>query len=179
MRKIVADLFSSLDGVVAAPDQWHGPYHNAEMERDIQAGLAAADIMLLGRHTYQEHAGFWPTASGELADLMNGIDKVVFSTTLSEVGWRNSKLATGDLAEEVARLKSQPGRDILITGSLTVVQSLLRVGLLDELRLLIDPVVVRDGRRLFETEGDRLSCALVGSRTYKSGTISATYAIDH
>ncbi|MFC4117138.1 dihydrofolate reductase family protein [Nonomuraea zeae] len=179
MRKIVAELFSSLDGVVAAPDQWHGPYHNDEIERDIQAGLAAADTMLLGRRTYQEHAGFWPTESGGPADLMNDIDKVVFSATLSEVGWRNSRLATGDLAEEVARLKSRPGRDILVTGSVTLVQTLLRAGVLDELRLLVDPVVVRDGRRLFASDGDRLSCSLVGSRTYQSGTISATYAINH
>jgi dihydrofolate reductase len=178
MRKIVAQLFSSLDGVVGSPDQWHSPYHGAEMEQDIQADLAAADTMLLGRCTYQEHADFWPEESGGLADLMNGIDKLVFSATLTEVVWRNSRLATGDLTEEVARLKRQPGKDILVTGSVTLVQNLLRTGLLDELRLLIDPVVVRHGRRLFEREGDRLSCALVGSRAYKSGAISATYAIN-
>ncbi|GAA3620119.1 dihydrofolate reductase family protein [Nonomuraea rosea] len=177
MRKIVAELFMSLDGVVGSPDQWHGPYHSEEMEHDIQAGLAAAGTMLLGRRTYQEHAGFWPGESGGLADLMNDIDKIVFSATLTETGWRNSTPATGDLTEEVTRLKRQPGKDILVTGSVTLVQSLLRAGLLDELRLLIDPVVVGDGRRLFE--GERLSCALAGSRTYTSGTFSATYAINH
>lgn len=179
MRKIVAELFSSLDGVVASPDQWHGPYHSAEMEQDIQAGLAASDTMLLGRRTYLEHAGFWPGESGGLADLMNGIGKVVFSATLTELDWVNSRPATGDLTEEVTRLKRQPGKDIVVTGSVTLVQGLLRAGLLDELRLLIDPVVVGDGRRLFESEGDRLSCSLVSSRTYTSGTISATYAINH
>ncbi|MFC5835392.1 dihydrofolate reductase family protein [Nonomuraea insulae] len=179
MRKIVAELFTSLDGVVGSPDQWHGPHHSEEMEHDIQAGLAASDTMLLGRRTYQEHAGFWPGESGGLADLMNGIDKIVFSATLTELDWVNSRPATGDLTEEVTRLKRQPGKDILVTGSVTLVQSLLRAGLLDELRLLIDPVVVGDGRRLFESEGERLSCALAGSRTYTSGTISATYAINH
>ncbi|MFG1962964.1 dihydrofolate reductase family protein [Nonomuraea sp. NPDC049028] len=176
MRKIVAELFSSLDGVVASPDQWHGPYHSEEMEQDIQAGLAAADTMLLGRHTYQEHAGFWPGASGGLADLMNGIHKIVFSTTLPAAEWCNSTLVTeGDIAEEVARLKRQDGKDIVVTGSITLVQTLLRAGLLDELRLLIDPVVVREGRKLFEDGGERLPCTLIASRVHKSGTISVTY----
>jgi dihydrofolate reductase len=177
MRKIVAELFSSLDGVVASPDQWHGPYHSEEMEQDIQAGLAAADTMLLGRHTYQEHASFWPGVSGGLADLMNGIHKIVFSATLAATEWRNSTPASGDVTEEVARLKRQDGKDIVITGSVTLVQALLRAGLLDELRLLIDPIVVGEGRKLFGDEGGRLPCTLIASRVYKTGTISATYSL--
>ncbi|MFF4621971.1 dihydrofolate reductase family protein [Nonomuraea jabiensis] len=145
MRKIVAELFSSLDGVVGSP--------------------------------YEEHVGYWPTATGGLADRMNDIRKVVFSASLPALEWRNSTLVSGNAIEEIARLKGEPGKDIVVTGSVTLVQDLLRAGLLDELRLLIDPVVVREGRKLFEDEGDRLTCTLLASHHYGTGTISATYAV--
>ncbi|MGW0194066.1 dihydrofolate reductase family protein [Nonomuraea sp. NPDC003201] len=177
MRKIVAELFSSLDGVVGSPDQWHGPFHDEEMEQQIEAHLVAADTMLLGRRTYEEHVGYWPTATGGLADRMNDIRKVVFSATLPALEWRNSTLVSGDAIEEITRLKREPGKDIVVTGSVTLVQDLLRAGLLDELRLLVDPVVVRAGRKLFEDDGDRLTCTLLASHSYRTGTVSATYAV--
>ncbi|MFI7233310.1 dihydrofolate reductase family protein [Nonomuraea angiospora] len=177
MRKIVAELFSSLDGVVGSPDQWHGPFHDEEMEQRIAANLAAADTMLLGRRTYEEHAGYWPTATGVLADRMNDLHKVVFSATLPALEWRNSTLVGGDAIKEITRLRREPGKDIVVTGSVTLVQELLRAGLLDELRLLIDPVVVREGRKLFEGGGDRLTWTLLASHSYRSGTVSATYAV--
>ncbi|MFG6198421.1 dihydrofolate reductase family protein [Nonomuraea sp. JJY05] len=155
---------------------WYGRAGQSSRQQ-IEAHLAAADTMLLGRRTYEEHAGYWPTATGGLADRMNDLRKVVFSATLPAVEWRNSTLVSGDAIEEVTRLKREPGKDIVVTGGVTPVQDLLRACLLDELRLLIDPVVVRKGRKLFEYDGGRLTCKLLASRRYRTGTVSATYAV--
>ena len=152
MRKIVAGLFISLDGVFEAPDQWHFPYFNDEMGEAVGSQMAAADTMLLGRVTYQEFAGFWPHQGSdvELADQMNNTQKVVVSTTLDAVDeWQNSTLINGNVAEELTALKRQPGKDIGITGSGTLIRSLLHDDLLDELRLLVHPIVVGGGKRLF------------------------------
>ena len=111
MRKIVAGLFISLDGVFEAPDQWHFPYFNDEMGEAVGSQMAAADTMLLGRVTYQEFAGFWPHQGSdvELADQMNNTPKVVVSTTLDAVDeWQNSTLINGNVAEELTALKRQP-----------------------------------------------------------------------
>ncbi|MBO2448978.1 dihydrofolate reductase family protein [Actinomadura barringtoniae] len=174
MKKIVSELFMTLDGVVAEPGKWHSPFHDPEMDRAIEAGMAAADTMLLGRRTYEEHAGYWPAATGSMADLMNGLPKVVLSTTLTAPKWKNTSLIT--TFDEVANLKEAPGDGpILITGSPTLVRALLRNGLLDELRLLIDPVVTGTGARLFE---DRpLGFERVATEAFPSGSLSVTYAV--
>src|ERR687898_3403534 len=153
MRKVTAGLFLSLDGVMESPEKWHFPYFNDEMGEAIGAAMAAADAMLLGRVTYQEFASYWPGVSSEdqpFADHMNNTPKFVVSTTLDEpLEWQNSTLIKGNVAEEIAKLKQQPGKNIGITGSATLVRSLLRDGLLDELRLLVHPIVVGRGKRLF------------------------------
>ncbi|MGI5230667.1 dihydrofolate reductase family protein [Actinoallomurus sp. CA-142502] len=176
MRKIVSELFITLDGVVSSPDKWHGPYHDEAMNHTIEEQLAAADTMLLGRHTYQEHAGFWPGETGTMADRMNSIRKIVFSTTLTGLEWSNSTLAAGTAADVIARLKRQEGTNVLITGSPTLVRGLLRDRLLDEIRLLIDPIVVGAGSRLFE-DVHELGLDLVGSQTFDTGCVAATYRI--
>ncbi len=178
MRKIVAGLFISLDGVFEAPDQWHFPYFNDEMGEAVGAQMAAADTMLLGRVTYQEFAGFWPQQGDdvEFADVMNNTPKLVVSTTLDSVDeWQNSTLVTGDVADELTAIKQQPGKDIAITGSGTLVRSLLRDGLLDELRLLVHPIVVGSGKRLFTDSGDQTPLELVDSKTFSTGVLSLTY----
>ena len=178
MKKIVSELFMTLDGVVTGPEKWHSPYHDQEMDRAIEAGMAAADTLLLGRRTYEEHAGYWPTATGSMADLMNGLPKVVLSTTLTAPEWRDTSVIT--TLDEVARLKEGPGEGpILITGSPTLVRALLRNGLLDELRLLIDPIVAGSGAgsgaRLFE---DRpFAFERVATEAFPSGGLSVTYAV--
>ena len=152
MRKIVAGLFISLDGVFEAPDQWHFPYFNDEMGEAVGAQMAAADTMLLGRVTYQEFASYWPHQSSDvgLADVMNTTPKVVVSTTLDSVDeWQNSTLIKGNVVEEITKLKQQPGKDIGVTGSGMLIRSLLRNNLLDELQLLVHPIVVGSGKRLF------------------------------
>ncbi|MGW5627899.1 dihydrofolate reductase family protein [Streptosporangium sandarakinum] len=137
MRKIVAGFFLSLDGVMESPEKWHFPYFNEEMGQAVAAQAAGADAMLLGRATYQEFAGYWPTAGDDpMAAQMNETPKYVVSSTLKTLEWQNSTLISGNVTEEIARLKQGPGRDISITGSATLVRSLLREGLLDELRLL-------------------------------------------
>lgn len=178
MRKIVSGLFMSLDGVVEAPDQWHFPYFNDEMGEIVASQMAGADAMLLGRRTYEEFAAFWADKGSdvEFADEINGTPKLVASRTLTSVDWQNSTLIEGDVGQALRRLKEEPGKDISITGSATLVRSLLAQGLIDELRLLVHPFVVGSGKRLFETgELERLPLKLISSRTLATGVIYLTY----
>lgn len=176
MRKIVAGLFISLDGVVEAPETWHFPYFNDEMGEAVASQMAEADTMLLGRRTYEEFAAYWPNATDEFAAVMNGTPKLVASTTLDEVTWQNSTLIEGEVAAELRRLKEQPGKDISITGSPTLVESLIRDGVLDELRLLVHPFVVGRGKRLFDGDLDHTALKLIDSKVFTTGVLSLTYA---
>jgi dihydrofolate reductase len=177
MRKIVAGLFISLDGVVEAPETWHFPYFNDEMGEAVSSQMAAADTMLLGRRTYEEFAAYWPNQTDEpFADTMNKTPKLVASTTLNEVEWQNSTLIQGNVAEELRRLKQEPGKNISITGSGTLVRSLIRDEVLDELRLLVHPFVVGSGKRLFDGDLDHKPLALVDSKVFSTGVLYLTYA---
>ena len=178
VRKIVAGLFLSLDGVYEAPHQWHFPYFNHEMGEAVQSQIDATDTMLLGRVTYQEFASYWPHQSNDevpLADHMNNTPKVVISETLDSLDWQNSTLIKGNVVEELTLLKQQPGKNIGITGSGTLVASLLRAGLLDELRLLVHPIVVGKGKRLFATEGEARGLRLADAQTFSTGVLYLTY----
>ncbi|GGQ34801.1 dihydrofolate reductase family protein [Streptosporangium pseudovulgare] len=176
MRKIVAGFFLSLDGVMESPEKWHFPYFNEEMGQAVAAQAAGADAMLLGRATYQEFAGYWPTAGDDpMAAQMNETPKYVVSSTLKTLEWQNSTLISGNVVEEITRLKQGPGRDISITGSATLVRSLLREGLLDELRLLVHPIVVGSGRRLFPEGGEQTPLKLVESQTFGTGVVHLVY----
>jgi len=177
MRKIVAGLFVSLDGVMESPERWHFPYFNDEMGEAVGSQMAEADTMLLGRRTYQEFAGYWADKTSDVpfADQMNDTPKLVASTTLDAVEWRNSTLIKGNVAEELTRLKQQPGKNISISGSATLVRSLLRDGVLDELRLLVHPIVVGGGRRLFEGMSDQIPLRLVDAKTFSTGVLYLTY----
>jgi dihydrofolate reductase len=182
MRKVTAGLFVSLDGVVESPEKWQLPYFNDEMGEAIGTAMAEADAMLLGRVTYQEFASYWPGVSSEdqpFADHMNNTPKFVVSTTLEEpLEWQNSTLIQENVAEEIAKLKQQPGKNIGITGSATLVRSLLRDGLLDELGLLVHPIVVGSGRPLFEEGGDQKELKLVDSKAFSTGVVYLTYQPD-
>jgi dihydrofolate reductase len=174
MRKIVSGLFISLDGVVEAPDQWHFPYFNEEMGNAVQSMMDGGDAMLLGRRTYEEFAAYWPTSTDDYAEHMNGTPKYVVSTTLESADWQNSTLVGGDVFKELARLKEQPGGNLNTTGSGTLVRSLLREGLLDELHLLVHPIVVGAGKRLFD-DGPQVPLRLTGSQTFSTGVLHLTY----
>jgi dihydrofolate reductase len=178
MRKIVANLFISLDGVVEAPDKWSLRYWTDEIGQAVGGGMAAADAMLLGRVTYEGFAEAWPgrtVEDDEGAEFMNNVRKYVLSSTLSEVTWNNSTLLTGDPAEAVRALKTEPGGDIMTSGSTTAVRWLLAEGLVDELNLLLYPIVVGRGKRLFPEEGASFPLVLKKSATFGNGVVQLTY----
>ena len=175
MRKIVAGLFVSVDGVVEEPDAWTGPYFSPEVGQVIGSLIAGGDTLLLGRATYQGFAAAFGGQSGGMADTMNSFPKVVVSTTLDRAEWQNSTLISGDAAAEITRLKQGPGRNINVSGSGTLVTWLLRQGLLDQLDLLMFPVVVGHGRRLFGGEGDQVGLKLAASEAFSSGVVHLTY----
>jgi dihydrofolate reductase len=179
MRKVIASEFLSLDGVFEAPDQWHVPYFDEQMGEEIGRAMAASDAMLMGRVLYEEWADFWPRQDPEenpVAARMNGVRKYVVSTTLKEpLGWDNSTLIKGDVAEEVSRLKELPGKDILVFGSGTLVNGLMRLGLIDEYRLMIFPVVLGSGQRLFGDGVEETVLELVGTDTFDTGVVVLSY----
>jgi dihydrofolate reductase len=179
MRKVVASELVSLDGVIESPEKWSFQFHNDEMAEAQGAGMAAADAMLLGRVTYQEFASYWPyqnSADQPFTDYLNNTPKYVVSTTLEgPLEWQNSTLIKGNVAEAIAKLKRQPGKDIGIVGSGTLVRSLLRQDLLDELRLMVHPIVMGSGERLFEDGSDQKVLELVDSKTFGTGVLYLTY----
>jgi dihydrofolate reductase len=179
MRKVIAAEFLSLDGVMESPDQWHFPYFNEEMGQVIGEGFAASDALLMGKVNYEEWAAYWPQQDPEEnpeAALMNDRKKYVVSTTLEEpLEWNNSTLIKENVAEEIAELKRQPGKNIVISGSAALVRSLLQDGLLDELQIMIHAVIVGSGKRLFEDGGDLKRLELVDSKTTSTGVLILTY----
>ena len=179
MRKVVALELVSLDGVMEKPEEWSFPYSNDEMAEANAAGMAGSDAMLLGKTTYEEFAAFWPyqnSADQPYTDYLNNTPKFVVSTTLEEpLEWQNSTLIKDNVAEEVSKLKRQPGKDITILGSGTLVRSLLAEGLLDELTLMVHPIVVGRGKHLFDDGGDRKALELVDSKTFGTGVLYLTY----
>jgi dihydrofolate reductase len=177
MRRVVASQFLSLDGVMESPEKWHLPYFNEEMGAVIGEAISSTDAFLLGRRTYEEWAAFWPGQSGDepMAAAINGLPKYVASTTLDEVTWQNSTLLGDDVAAAVSDLKQQSGKDISISGSATLIRSLLNEGLIDELRLMIHPVVLGSGGRLFENGTGKTPLELVESKTFSTGVLDLTY----
>jgi dihydrofolate reductase len=182
MRKIIAGVFISLDGVVEAPDQWHFPYFNDEMGAAVDTTLGAADTMLFGRKTYDSFAGAWPereAAGGEdahFAKVLGDVRKIVVSNQPLEFSWRNSEQLQGDLIEAVTALKSEGDGTISMSGSISVVRQLLAAGLLDELHLLMHPIAVRKGMRLFDEGEPPVPLTLVSSQTFQTGVLNLVYA---
>jgi dihydrofolate reductase len=178
VRKVVAVELVSVDGVIEAPEEWAFSYSNDEMEEANASGMAASDALLLGRVTYEALAAFWPHQPGgtPMVDYINSVPKFVVSETLEEpLEWNNSTLIEGNVAEEITQLKRQPGKDITILGSGVLVRSLLRDGLLDELKLIVHPIVLGGGKRLFEEGGDQKALELVDSKTFGTGVLYLTY----
>lgn len=178
MRKLVSTLFVSLDGVAESPDKWQFAFDD-EMGAAMTSTLESADAVLLGRVTFQEWSQYWPTATEDrdFADWINNNPKYVASTTLDTVDdWANSTLLEGDLAGAVQRLKETEGGTISVAGSPGLVRSLLDQGLLDELVLLIHPVVAGEGRKkLFADDTALKKLELVSTQPTSSGVIIAAY----
>jgi len=175
MRNVVVTEYMSLDGVIEEP-AWTGPYWNDEIAAFKFDELFSSDALLLGRVTYQGFAKAWPTMTDEqgFADRMNGMPKYVVSTTLTDGEWNNSTVIKGDIAAEVSRLKQEPGQNILIYGSSALVKTLTELNLIDEYRLLVFPVVLGSGQRLFEA-GSKTTLKLVNTKPFSSGAIALIY----
>jgi dihydrofolate reductase len=179
MRKLQAGLFMTLNGVVEDPGTWSLPYFSDAVGRVIGANMAAADAMLLGRRTYEDWARYWPGKTAEddpFAGFINSVPKYVVSQTLAEpLTWEGATLVRGDTAAAIRALKAQPGKTIAISGSITLVESLLTQGLLDEVALLVSPVVLGAGRRLFAGPARSVALRLVQSETLDNGVLSVVY----
>jgi len=182
MRKVSAWLFISLDGVVEAPHLWQEGLMDDDMLGEIISQIDAEDAILMGRVTYQDFAPFWPTSTDEpFASHINNTPKYVVSTTLDEVEWGQwdkPKLIKRNVAKEISKLKQQPGKNIGVSGSPTLVRSLLQEDLLDELKLMIHPVIVGPGKRLFKEDGALKKLQLVDSKVTSKGVVILTYQPD-
>ena len=176
MGKIVVTEFVSLDGVFEDPHEWHFPFFNEQAQQYKAEELRGTDALLLGRKTYEGFAEAWPQMSGdEFSDKFNSMPKHVVSTTLENPAWSNSHVVRGDVAAELGKLKEQYEQDLFIHGSGDLANSLLQQGLIDEVRLMVHPVVVGKGRHFFN-EGTSVSALkLVDATTYDSGVALLTY----
>jgi dihydrofolate reductase len=191
MRKVIVNEFLSLDGVMQAPGDpdedrsggfehggWQLPYFDDDFAKVAFKGMTETDGYLFGRRTYQIMAAYWPTQPDDVpfAASLNGLPKYVASTTLSEpLEWRNSTLLKGDVAKAVAELKEQPGKNLVVLGSGELVQTLMKSDLVDEYGLMINPIVLGSGKRLFRDGSARLPLRLVRSMTTSTGVLVATY----
>jgi len=191
MRRVVVNNSLTLDGVMQAPGRpdedlrggfehggWAQPYFDPVMASVAAEGIAKGGDLLLGGRTYQDFAAFWPnqTEDNPFTAVLNNFQKYVASTTLEEpLSWSNSTILKGDAGEAVARLKEQPGKDLVVLGSGELVQSLMRRNLVDEYVLMIHPLVLGSGRRLFTDGGSFAALRLVDTKTTTTGVVIATY----
>ena len=177
MRRIVLSEYLSLDGVIDTPS-WTVPYWTDEIAKYKFDELFASDALLLGRVTYEGFAAAWPSMKDEqgFADRMNGLPKYVVTTTLTDFTWNNARAIEGDVVAAVQALKEQEGQDILIYGSGALAQTLRQHGLIDEYRLMIHPVTLGGGKRLFAEGEDTTALRLTDTRTFDSGVVVLTYA---
>ncbi len=178
MRKIIVSEFMTLDGVIGSLDQWPAFSDGGmgEQEKFKVDELSACDALLLGRVTYQIFAASWPSETDAIgmAERMNSLPKYVVSTTLQQVGW-NASLIQGDLAQAIARIKQEGDQDVLVYGSCDLVHTLEQQNLIDEYRLVIYPVVVGSGKRLFKEGREQVALKLVEARSFSSGTVLLRY----
>lgn len=187
MRKIIVTMWVTLDGFIAGPNgemDWVGQFYDEAMGNYEYDLVSAADTLLLGRVTYQSFAGAWPhipdnpsASEGEkqYARKLNAMRKVVFSNSLESVEWSNSTLLKEVIPEEITKLKQEPGRDIVIYGSASIVRTLTNLGLIDEYQLLVHPIVLGGGKPLFQDIKDRVNLKLAQTKTHPSGVVILFY----
>lgn len=194
MRKLIVSEFLSLDGVMQAPGAsdedeeggfehggWQMAYIDEVFGKTMTEAMAETGGFVLGRKTYEIFAAYWPTATedGEFAEVMNGMPKYVASTTLGEpLAWQNSTLFKGDLAEAVMKVKQEKGKDLQVIGSGQLAQWLAAQGLVDRYRLLIHPLVLGSGKRLFAEGGSRVPLRLIDSTVTTTGVLIVTYGME-
>lgn len=178
MSRIVVGEFVSLDGVMEAPEKWTFQYYNDEIGAHLGSSMATSDALLLGRVTYETFAASFSQQTGGQADGMNNIRKVVVSSTLKTADWHNSTLINRNIPEEITRLKQRIGKDILVSGSGTLVQTLMQHNLVDEYALLVYPIVLGTGKRLFPDEMAKSALKLVEARPFGNGVVLLRYQPD-
>jgi dihydrofolate reductase len=177
MRKVIVSNVASLDGFFETPDKKLDFVALDEEFFDYaRAMLRAADTLLFGRATYQHMANHWPTApADEIADKMNNLPKIVFSKTLQTAEWKNSRLVKDNAVEEVSKLKQQAGKDLVVLGSAMLASSLMQRGLVDEYRVILQPVLIGGGNLLFRDITKRIQLKLISARTFGSGVVLLSY----
>jgi dihydrofolate reductase len=179
MRNLVMWNLVTLDGFFEGQKSWDIDWHESvwgeELKQLAKDQLRSADLLLFGRVTYQGMAGHWPSATGEVADLMNNISKVVFSRTLETADWNRTRLVREHAEAEVARLKQQPGKDMFIFGSANLCSTLMPHGLIDEYRLCLAPVILGNGHPLFKPSPHTMKMKLLEARPLASGGVILRY----
>jgi dihydrofolate reductase len=178
MRRVVVQMGVTLDGYVAGSGgegDWGLPAEHPDVRAWKVASLHRVGTHIMGRVTYEQMAGHWPNATGDYADFMNTLPKVVFSRTLPAAGWAGTRIARGDLVAEIAALKSEPGGEIMAHGGAAFVQALSRHGLIDEYRLVILPVALGNGLPLFKDLPKPLRLDLAEASTFPDGTAIHVY----
>ncbi len=187
MRKVILSTHITLDGYMAGPNgelDWHQQNWNNEVGEFAFQQLSTVDTILVGRVMYQSMANFWPSAfkkSGSqrkdvaFANMMNTYTKIVFSRKLSTVTWNNSRLVKDHIADEITKLKQQPGKDMIIWGGFGIVQTFIQLGLIDEYRLSVAPVLIGDGLPLFQDTRSRLHLKLLSTRLFSNGVVLLCY----
>ena len=178
MRPVVLQMGITLDGFVHGAkgyEDWGLPPEEDDVVAWKAASLREAGTHIMGRVTYEAMASVWPTTTGVYADVMNDIPKVVFSRTLTRADWPESRIASGELADDIDRLKREPGGVILAHGGATFIDGLIRESLIDEYRLVIHPVAIGHGTSLFSALREPLRFDLVEARTFPSGTTIQTF----
>ncbi len=181
-RKVIASEWTTLDGVFDAStlDTWFAPYHTDERGQIIDAAIHAADALLFGRVTYEMLSQYWSRLKNNemgIADRLNSLPKYVASNTLKRADWNNTTILDGNVAGKIRELQQQPGQDILIFGSAALVRSLLPLGLVDEVHLLVQPIVVGAGKRLFEEGVPTTRLQLIDSRPLAAGVVNLRYRV--
>jgi dihydrofolate reductase len=179
MKRVVLQMGVTLDGYVAGPGDegdWGLPAEHPDVRAWKVASLRQVGTHIMGRVTYEQMAAHWPTAAGDYATFMNNLPKVVFSKTLPAAGWAGSRIARGDLTDEIAALKNEPGGDIIMAhGGAAFVQALSRLGLIDEYRLVILPVALGNGLPLFKDLAKPLRVDLAEAKSFPDGTVIHVY----
>lgn len=178
MKKVIFQMSISIGGFVEGPEReidWH--IVDDEFNADAVETLRATEALIMGRKTYQLMAGYWPTAPGDdpVKEQMNGTPKLVFSRTLQRVDWQNSRLATGSIAEEVARLKGVPGDGLFWVGGSDLASAFLEQGLMDEIRVIVTPVLLGAGKTIFDAIEKRYPLKLLATRSFQSGNVLLRY----
>lgn len=182
MRKVILSMMVSLDGFIEGPNRdldW--PIVDKEIDRYADELLDTVDAILLGRVTYQLFVDFWPSATTEeeiITDKMNEIPKIVFSRTLDKAPWgkwNNARVVKENIAEEIAKLKQQPGKDMVIFGGANLAQTFMQHGLIDEYRLLVNPIVLGGGTPLFKSGSNRINLKLLKTQAFNSGVVGLYY----